>query len=363
MPIRDVTFHELTDTDQLARSCERRRLADFVVLDTEFVRERTFYPALGLVQLSDGKHPDLDLVDPLAIDDLTPLRDLLAAREIPKVLHSCSEDLEVFHHHLGTVPTPLVDTQVAAAMAGLDYSMGYARLVKELCGVELPKGHTRSNWLKRPLSDAQKRYAALDVEYLPRCWEVLEEKLEHLGRLHWLEEDCARLTDPARFEVDDEAVYRKIARGRRLQGPQLAALRALSRWREAQARERNLPRNFVLKEQALAAVALRRPKSIEALQRIKELDARDLKRHGKTLVRLVAETRDLPADEMPDRFPPPIDLRPHKKTVDALRKRIREVADDLSVPVELLAGKRQVEALLRRHLEGAEEPLPKALRG
>ncbi len=361
MSIESIRFREIKDVEDLARSCERWRTVPAIAIDTEFARERTFYPALGLVQLSDGR--EHVLIDPLLIKDLSPLSDLLVAPQITKVLHSCGEDLEVLHHHLGIVPQPLVDTQLAASMAGLDHSMGYGRLVENICRVDLPKAHTRSNWLRRPLSDAQKRYAALDVAYLLECYETLMTQLAELDRLTWLEEDCARWLSTDRFRIDDQATFRKMARGRRLRKHQLVVFQEICMWREQQARDRDLPRNFVLREAALGALALRRPSSLNELKQIKELERREVERHGKTLLRLIAQARGRPTSEQPEPMPAPIDLRPFKEVVQKLRGLARKIADSLDVPVELLANKKQAEALLRRYLSGRDPVLPKDLRG
>ena len=361
MSIDSISYREITDTEDLARSCERWRCAPALAIDTEFARERTFYPALGLIQLSDGR--EHVLIDPLELEETAPLSDLLIAPEVPKVLHSCSEDLEVLHHHLGIVPTPVVDTQLAAAMAGLGYSMGYGRLVESLCDVTLPKAQTRSNWLRRPLSEAQKRYAALDVAFLLDCHWTLQARLEDMDRTHWLAEDCARLTQPERFRIDDQATYRKLARGRRLRRHQLVVLWELVMWRERQARERDLPRNFVLRETALGMLALKRPGTMDQLMQLKELDRREIQRHGKTLLRLIAQARARPVSQQPEPLPAPMDLRPFKAVVETLRGQVREIAQNLDVPVELLATKKHVEALVRRYLDAESPVLPKRLRG
>lgn len=361
MSFPNISFRTITDTDELAYACERWRHSRAVAVDTEFARERTFYAALGLVQISDGE--DHVLIDPLAIEDLTPLADLLTDPGIVKVFHSCGEDLEVFHHHLGVVPTPMVDTQIAAALSGIGWSMGYGRLVEAVCGIDLPKGQTRSNWLKRPLTEAQQRYAALDVVYLLPCYEHVMEELTGLGRLDWLREECERLTAPERFRIDDEAAFRKLARGKRLRKHQLVVLREIFMWRERSARERNLPRSFVLKDAAMHGIALRRPENFEDLRRLRELDHATLRRHGKTLLRLVAEARARPVSEQPEPTPPPLDLRPHKELLQSIRSRVAEVAEEYGLPVEALGNKRSQETTLRRYLEGETPILPKALRG
>jgi hypothetical protein len=186
--------------DALADACARWRGAGVLGIDTEFVRERTFYPGLGLIQVTDGDA--VALVDPVALGDLCPLERVFADEGIVKVLHSCSEDMEVFFHRFGALPRPVFDTQVAAAFLGLGYSPGYSALVEALFGVEVPKHLTRTNWLRRPLSADQKRYAALDVAHLLPCYDVLSEGLRRCGRDAWAAEEFAQLVDAGRFDVD-----------------------------------------------------------------------------------------------------------------------------------------------------------------
>lgn len=361
MSIDSIRYRTILDADDLAHSCERWRASGAIAIDTEFVRERTFYPILGLVQISDGQ--DHTLVDPLEIENLDPLADLLRDPSITKVLHSCSEDMEVFHHHLGLVPKPIVDTQIAAALAGLGYSLGYGRMVETLCGEVLPKGQTRSNWLRRPLSEAQQRYAALDVAFLLQCYDQLMERLESLGRLPWLQEECERVCREDRFRIDDEAGFRKLARGKRMHRRQLVVLRELFLWREQTARNKNLPRSFVLRDNALNAIAVRRPETFDDLRRISDLQPNDLKRHGKKILQLVAVARSRPVAEHPAAQPPPLDLRPYKEVVRGLRDEVKKLAEAQELPHELLANRRQVESLLRRHLEKEDPVLPAPLRG
>lgn len=360
-PPERVDFRWLGRGADLAAHCERWRRHQAVALDTEFVRERTFYPALGLVQIAT---PDeIALIDPQVIDNPEPLIELLRDPKVTKVLHACSEDLETFRHTWGVLPEPLVDTQIAAAVAGREWSMGYGRLVAEMCGVDLPKGHTRTNWLKRPLSDAQKRYAALDVVFLLAIWRELRSRLEALGRINWLREDCAALLDLAGQDVDPRDAYLQIGRSKVLDPRRLAVLRDLARWREEQARERNLPRNFVLREQSVAEIAQRRPKTLHQLRRIKGVGPKELRRDGESILDLVRGAEALDARDLPQRIGRPLDLSPHAATVKKLRIRVGEIAEDLGVPAVLLSNKRSVEALVRRHLSGQEPPLPAALRG
>ena len=360
-PPDSVEFRWIGRSADLAEHCDRWRAHDAVAIDTEFVRERTFYPALGLVQIAT---PDeIALVDPKVIEDPEPLLDLLRDPKVTKVLHSGSEDLETFRTTWDVLPEPLVDTQIAAAMAGLDWSMGYGRLVAEICGVDLPKGHTRTNWLKRPLSDAQKRYAALDVLFLLPIWRELRERLVERDRMHWLEEDCAAMLDTARKDLDPRDAYLQIGRSKVFDPRRLAVLREVARWREEQARERDLPRNFVLREQSVAEIAQHRPKTTHQLRRIKGIGPQDVRRDGETILRLVRLAESLDAEDLPERIGRPMDLAPHAGTVKALRAKVTQIADALGVPSVLLSNKRTVEEVVRRHLEGSPSTLPPSLRG
>ncbi len=346
---------------ELRRWCERWRRAPALGVDTEFVRERTFFPALGLLQVSDGT--ENVLVDPLSVEDLGPLWEVLSDPGIDKVLHSCSEDLEVFFHRFGDVPRPIFDTQTASAFAGLGYSLGYRALVARVLDVDLPKDHTRSNWLRRPLSDGQKRYAALDVAHLLPLHRWLRDRLDSLGRTAWLSEDLERLADTGRFAADPEGLYRKLSRSGTLSRRQLAVLRALCGWREHEARRRDLPRNFVLHQTCLTRLAAALPRRHADLSRISQLRPEEIRRHGHALVRLVRQALELPESELPEKPGRPADLSPHRGEIAELRRVVAETAAELQVPAELLASKKTLEALVRRHLTGRQPSLPRALRG
>jgi ribonuclease D len=278
---------------------------------------------------------------------LAPLGELLADRSVTKVMHSCGEDLEVFYHRFERFPEPVFDTQVGAALAGLGYSLGYASLVAELCGVELPKGETRSNWVRRPLRDSQLRYAAWDVVYLLPAYRKLEEELRRRGREGWVEEEVAELFDAERFLPDPETVYLQAAHSS-MSRRELAILRTVAGWRERQARRRDLPRNFVLPQRALPELARRKPRDRRQLASVSGLRDADRKRHGKTLLRLVADAMELPDSELPPKLRRPVDLAPHRREVDRLRKAVARKAEELDLPRELLATRRVAEGMVRR---------------
>jgi len=330
-------------------------------LDTEFVRERTFYHRLGLVQVSDGT--TAWLVDPLKIGDLGPFVEVLRSPGTVKVLHSASEDVEVFYRGLGAMPAPLFDTQVAAGLAGIGPFLSYQKLVATLLGVELPKGETRTDWLARPLSEAQLAYAAEDVVYLLPLYDHLRQELSRLGRLGWVEEDSAALLDPGRFEEDFDASYLRVKGSGRLNRRQLAALQALSAWREREARRRDLPRNFVLREGFLLGLATRLPKTPQEVRRVPEFDANQAGRDEATWLEILHHALELPDAELPPRvshlpFSPGV-----KELTNRIRERAKKRAEALGVPPELLAPRRTLDALLRKALTGAADPLPRELDG
>jgi ribonuclease D len=342
-----------------ARSWEGKR---GLALDTEFVRERTFFPRLGLIQLADGDA--VTLVDPLAIADLAPLLAALGARGPVKVVHSASEDLEVLYRAYGIVPEPLFDTQIAASLAGIGSSLGYQKLVATLFGVELPKGETRTDWLARPLSPAQLAYAAEDVAYLPALYERLSEELERLGRLAWAREDSAALAAGlARLDEDPERAYLRRKGAGRLGRRQLASLRALAAWREREARRRDLPRSFVLREDLLLTLATRRPATPRELARLPTLDARQAARDGATWLELIREAEALPEDELPPE-PPRLPVTPAFRQLETeLRGIVTRRAAELGLPGEALAPRRTLDSLLKSAALDPEPRLPRELAG
>ncbi len=338
------------------------RGVEALALDTEFVRERTFFPKLGLIQVSDGRAAYL--LDPLAIADLAPFAAVLRAPGTVKVVHSASEDLEVFKRALGAVPEPLFDTQIGAALAGVGGSLGYQKLVAAVLGVELGKGETRTDWLARPLSAAQRSYAAEDVAYLLPVYVRLRDELLRLGRLSWvLEDSAALLSGLTRLEEDPDAAYRRIRGAGRLNRRQLGVLQTLAAWRDQEARRRDLPRSFVLKEDLLLSLATRKPAVAEDLARLPAFDARQAARDGATWLALIEQALARPEAELPE----PPERLPFTPVVrqleDRLRQLVAERAAALGVPPELLSSRRNLGGLLKSALTDPEPRLPRELSG
>ncbi len=344
----------------LAAACARWRTGEVVGLDTEFVRERTYFPALGLIQVAAGPPaaPEVALIDAVALDGLEPLADLLTDSTVTKAVHAGGEDMMVFQHRLGVLPTPLFDTQIAAAMTGLGHALGYSALVETLYGVHLPKGEQRTNWLRRPLSTEQIRYAARDTVYLPALFEGLSTELEQRDRSCWIAEDATRLADLDRLMPAPEDTWRKVKGGGRVSGAQgQGVLEALAAWRERKARSRDLPRGFVLPDAALVALAQRRPRSAVDLQSVGEIPDPARRRYARELLQVV---REAPVSEHVHPPRPAYDPRP---LVRKLQQAVAARAEKLGVPSELLANRRTLESILRRVDREADELLPAALRG
>ena len=345
--------------DRLAALAERWLREPAVGLDTEFVRERTFFARLGLIQVGDSR--GCYLVDMVAIEDRSPLLAVVRAPNVTKVFHSPSEDLEIFHQAFGQAPAPLFDCQVAATLCGLGRSLGYVHLVSRLFDVELGKGVQRSNWLRRPLSEEQVRYAGLDVAYLLPAHERLRAALADLGREAWAGEEFDRLLGQAEARLDPEWSWKRLRRPS-MSRRQLGALRALCDWRERRARRRDLPRGFVLRDETLVDLARRLPRSTEELPRARSLGPRQARRYGPALLELVRGVRSLPKDRLPER-PERSGRRSSSRLSDALRKLVASVASDLDVPVEFLAPRKSLDAWAARSLERGRWDWPPEMDG
>jgi len=343
-------------TAQLTSACEHWARVDAVALDTEFERTRTYYSRPALVQVFDGERASL--IDPLTIDDFAPLAELLQRCDITKVMHASEGDNEVLEQLTGVIPQPIFDTQVAAAFAGHGYSLGYRKLTQLLLGEELSKDETRSNWLKRPLSDAQVSYAALDVLHLLPMYRQLRRELTELGRDGWLEEEIARMLDRRAADRDPRRAYLRIRQTRRLASTGLATLRELAAWRETEARGRDLPRQMITKDASLVAIAETSPNNAEELAEIPELSANAIGRYARHLLSAI-ELAD--GDDTPPQPTPSVE-REYGPWLKALKELVRQRAESLNIPAPMLAQARTLESLVAATAAGTHE-IPQELQG
>lgn len=356
--IEHPTYIDSNET--LARFCLQWKRCDMLALDTEFIRTDTFYPKGALLQVSDGK--GAFLIDPLTIDDFSPLVNLLVDESIVKVVHSCSEDLEVFDRLFSVLPSPLFDTQIAASMVGYGFSVGYQALTEKMLGIHVAKGETRSNWLQRPLTESQIHYAALDVVYLADMYQILVDSLTAKGRLHWLLDDCRQLVNVDTDQQKINSYYKKVKSAWKLTAQELTLLQLLIQWREGLAREKDIPRGRVIKDQYCFDIARLKPKSLADFSSVKELSAKFVRHYGEIIIAMVKDVGRKSADEYLYCLPKPL---PGQKgsLLKALKSHVVHRAEHLKLAPEILARKKDLEQLIRSGSGNSSYQLPESLSG
>lgn len=338
--------------EQLAALCEQIRDSQWLALDTEFMREKSYYPQLCLLQLCNEKVAAS--VDPLALDTLDPLLEILYDSAIVKIFHAGRQDLEIFHYLWQRLPTPLFDTQLAATLLGLGEQVGYGNLVRQLLERDLEKGHTRADWSRRPLEEDQLRYALDDVIYLGEIYQQFQKRLRSLGRQDWLREDFELLADPAIYVVNPQTAWQKIKGRQKLKGIQLAVLQALADWRETEAQRVNKPRRWILKDEVLLDLARHQPQSMEQLKRIRGLEGGTLQRRGGTLLQIIDWSRQLPKAQWPRETGIPPRLSPNQDAVtDLLMCSLRLLAETNTISPTALSSRKELERMVsgERELE------------
>jgi ribonuclease D len=343
-------FEWIATTAALADFLDRAGPAERVALDTEFVRERTYHAQLALIQIAiNGR---IALIDPLSLEDPAPLLALLRGPAL-KLMHSPGEDLQALSHRYGIVPAPLFDTQLAAALTGHGAGLGYQRLVEAVLGIALEKGETRSDWLRRPLSAAQQRYAAEDVLHLEPLYEHLLARLEALGRRDWLDEDCARMLAACSEPVDPEP-HLAMRPAQRMAPAAQSRLRRLLLWREAEARASDKPRGWILDNDTALRLAERPPVDREAFERFLDAQPKAPRRKRDVLWELLQRPLepaelDIPLAVAGDDV--------DRNALRALQAEVAAVATETGLPEGTLCARRHLESLLL----GA--PWPAALAG
>ncbi|MCG3815277.1 ribonuclease D [Photobacterium damselae] len=356
-----MEFTIITTTADLKMVCQAASSAPAIMLDTEFVRTRTLYPKLGLIQLFDGKQ--LSLIDPLAIEDMEPLWDLLRDQSVMKVLHACGEDLEVFQHHAGCLPVPMLDTQLMAAFLGHGVSTGFGALVKEYVGVELDKGEARTNWLARPLTDRQLNYAAADVFYLLPLYETLLEKVEAAGYREALEQECNATMLKRVKQADPSKAYLNIKNAWQLNPKQLAILQKLAAWRVLESQKRDIAVNFIVKELNLWKIARYNIKS-KAVMEKEGFEPMEIQRHANRLLKMVYDVDSMSALDYPDKIQRLVDFAGYKQAVKRLKDVVVDVEKKTGLAPEFLASKKQIHQVLSwawKH-QYAEDKRPEMLK-
>jgi len=338
----------ITTTEGLAAFCARARAHPYVTLDTEFLRERTYWAKLCLVQLAvpGDAEEDAVLVDPIQGDlSLEPLYDLFRDESVVKVFHAARQDLEIFYVEGGVIPRPLFDTQVAAMVAGFGEQAGYETLVRKIAKSSLDKSSRFTDWSRRPLSDAQKTYALADVTHLRVIYEHLADSLARSGRSEWVEEELATLTDPATYITEPENAWLRI-KTRTTSGRFLALVRELARFREIYARDKNIPRNRVFKDDALLELASTKPKSVADLNRsrllLREARKGDI---ADGILNAVQTALATPADEVPKPDTSRDQLQVNGALADLLRVLLKAKSEETGVASKLIANAAELDEI------------------
>jgi ribonuclease D len=334
----------IADTAGLAEFCERQIRADFVAVDTEFMRDRTYWPDLCLVQIAGPE--EAAAIDPLGDGiDLAPLFKLMAAPAVLKVFHAARQDIEIFYKLMGAVPLPLFDTQVAAMVCGFGESASYETLAGKLAGARIDKSARFTDWSHRPLTERQIHYALSDVVPLRTVYEKLRERLQRNDRAAWLEEELKILTDPATYTIDPRESWRRF----KLRGGSrrtLALLRELAAWREIAAQQRNLPRNRVLRDEQVMEIAAHAPSTPADLARTRGLGKGFVEgRFGGEVLEVIRHALDLPEHAHPE-APPRRDLpQGLGPLVELLRVLLKFRCEEHGVAQKLVANAEDLELI------------------
>jgi ribonuclease D len=352
--LKDILMDLITSTDALASACTRLSAHPFVTVDTEFLRETTYYPKLCLIQMAGPDPADAYLIDPLAEGlSLEPFMALMANRNVVKVFHSARQDLEIVWNLGGIVPEPLFDTQVAAMVCGYGDSVSYEQLVNDLAKAKVDKSSRFTDWSRRPLSEAQLTYALSDVTHLVKVYEALVDQLQKNGRLNWLTEEMSVLTSPETYQADPDNAWRRLA-GRLRKPKEVAVLMEVAAWREREAQGRDVPRGRILKDDALIDIATSSPRSVEALGRLRSIpNGFERSRTGADI--LEAVERGLARD--PATVPVPERNRGRGNTgavVDLLKVLLKAVAEQEGVAPKIIATVEELEAIAEN--DGADVP-------
>lgn len=336
---------EYIDTSaQLSTLCKKINQAQWIALDTEFVREKTYYAKFCLLQIATLEW--VACVDPIALTDLTELFSAINNPKITKILHSCYQDLEIFYHLTKQVPSPIFDTQIAATLLGFQDNNGYAALISSLLNINLPKIYTRTNWYLRPLSSQQIQYAANDVIYLCKIYPIMLQRIKDLDRLKWLDKECKLLTNVENYAKLPSNAWLKVKGRRRLTGSQLAVVQALCAWREQSAQEENRPKNWLIRDDVLIELAKLQPLTIADMSKILGVNQTIVRLYGEKICQLIAKAQNqspiLPKDEERS-----VKKTPKQKAVmNILTAIVRIRADENSLNPTILADKKNLEKLL-----------------
>ena len=356
-------FTVITDNTALLEICNLAQQQSAVALDTEFMRVSTYFPKLGLIQLYDGER--VSLIDPLAITDFSPFVALLSNPKVLKILHSCSEDLLVFLQEFDQLPHPMIDTQIMARFLGLGTSAGLAKLAQQYLNVEIDKGATRTNWIKRPLSDIQLQYAAGDVWYLLPLYHILEKELAKTPWEQAVRDDCELALSKTHKlqERDSEKAYLDIPNAWKLNPLELSRLRILAQWRQNVGIERDLALSYIVKSDNLWKVAKNNPRNTSEMLEM-GLTENEVRVRGKKILQLLAQARRISSNDYPKPIERISEDPRYKKTIRLLQEKVNSLTPE-GLTHEIVASKRTLEELIKWvwKYDCSQDKLPELLIG
>jgi len=336
------TFYIESDTE-LKEFCDQLRKGAWIGVDTEFMRERTYYSEPCLVQLSGDA--GIACVDVLAIENLDPLKEVLCREEIVKLMHSCSQDLEIFHLLFDAIPPNIFDTQVAAAFTGRGDQVSYAALVEAICGITLQKAHTRARWCNRPLSQDEIHYAEDDVRYLPALYESLSAELEKTGHRAWFDEEMQGISNTDVHGINEQNAWQRMNALKQMAGQPLAAAKALAGWRESRAQARNKPKSWILADRVLVQIAYALPETLNELEAIEDVPEGFVKHQGNRVLSIIRQSAEHNESEQPS-GPGRPDAR-EKALKKELAGILDTAAEKINIPASILATRRDLTALIQ----------------
>ncbi|MCW8900496.1 MAG: ribonuclease D [Gammaproteobacteria bacterium] len=332
------------NNEKLQNLCESIKDAAVLILDTEFIREKTYRAKLCLIQIATDDI--IACVDPIALDDISPLMAIIHDSKKLKVLHSARQDYEIFYDLDNKLPTPLFDTQLAASLLGYGEQVGYGALVNKVLNVQLDKAHTRTDWSKRPLSQAQIHYASDDVFYLRQLYPLLKKQLIEQGRESWLNEEFEALCQPELFITRPEDAWQKVKGINRLKPRQLAAAKNIAQWREEVAIKSDRPRRWILADDILLAASQLLPKNISQLGSIANINKMTLENSGKFILSCVKEALELNESELPSTTKPKRLTADQEVIADLLMAQLRLVGNEQNISPSNIANRKMIEKVI-----------------
>ena len=340
-----MQVHFIDNQESLKTICQQFAQSDFLALDTEFVRQTTYYPILALIQICDGQQ--IAIIDPIAIEDLSPLMAVLYNKNIPKVIHSARQDMEIFYYLNQSVPEALFDTQVSAALLGSGEQIGYAALVKRLLNVDLDKSQTRTDWLKRPLTKKQIDYAADDVRYLAKLYPLQKQKLQTLGRLSWLEKDFQFLSSNSTYAPSPDTIWKKTKGINKLKKQKLAILKNLAALREELAIKQNRPRRRIIADDVLIELSINPPANLNELQNCKGLSHQFIQYNGEAIISLIQAGLNTPDEDCP-KLPVYEKLSQNEEALaDCLMAIVHLSAHNNNISPRCLCSRKELDSLIK----------------